>query len=65
MLRGRVAENRVVAGPYFELVVEQPEIARAARAGQFAQVQCAGGTDPLLCRPMSIEWADPESGRLR
>jgi dihydroorotate dehydrogenase electron transfer subunit len=65
MVSGRVIENRTVAGPYFELIIEQPDIARKARAGQFVQVRCGSGTDPLLCRPMSIEWADADAGRIR
>lgn len=41
---------------------ESPEIARAARPGQFVNILPSGGSDPLLRRPFSICTTDPEAG---
>jgi dihydroorotate dehydrogenase electron transfer subunit len=59
-----VISNSHVAGDYYELAFAAPRIAKDARGGQFVMVQCgeAGSFDPLLKRPMSIEWAEPREG---
>jgi len=52
-----VIENRRLSADYNVLALAAPEIARAARPGQFVMLKTAGGassTDPLLRRPFSI-----------
>jgi len=53
------------AADYLELELECPEIARAARPGQFLMVRAWPGSDPYLPRPFDILTADPRGGRLR
>jgi dihydroorotate dehydrogenase electron transfer subunit len=61
----QVVGSGLVAGDYFELWLSSPEIARNVRAGQFVEIRCTDNTSPLLPRPMSVEWAEPEHGRIR
>lgn len=47
------------------LALHAPDIARGAEPGQFVHLLCAaGGYDPLLRRPFSIHFADPEAGKM-
>ncbi|NMD42678.1 MAG: dihydroorotate dehydrogenase electron transfer subunit [Firmicutes bacterium] len=58
-----VAKKEIAAGWYlFDL--EAPLLARAA-PGQFVQLRIGSRTDPLLRRPLSVHYADPERGRIR
>jgi dihydroorotate dehydrogenase electron transfer subunit len=60
----RVVSNRQVGPGWFLLRLEEPQIARASRPGQFVQVLCAapGGVDPLLRRPFSVYDSNPRDG---
>jgi len=51
-----------LAAGCWRLVVEWPEVARAARPAQFAMLRPARGMEPLLRRPFSIADADPSAG---
>jgi dihydroorotate dehydrogenase electron transfer subunit len=64
--KAEVVCNSHLAGDYYELIFSAPEIAESARGGQFVMVQCgaSGSFDPLLKRPMSIEWADRQEGTI-
>lgn len=44
------------------MCLEAPEIASKAVPGQFLHVRCADLQDPVLRRPLSIHFADPERG---
>ena len=59
-----VTVARVLAPGYHYLALHAPEIARAARPGQFVMVRPAqaGAVDPLLGRPISLLEASAESG---
>ncbi|MCX6345437.1 MAG: dihydroorotate dehydrogenase electron transfer subunit [Armatimonadetes bacterium] len=59
----KIIEQNEVAPDYIRTVLECPEIAREARAGQFVNVQVTRASDPLLRRPFSIHEVTPESGR--
>ncbi len=48
-----VSNTKVMPGIYL-LWLQAPEIASAARPGQFVMVRCGDGLDPLLRRPLSI-----------
>lgn len=39
-----------------------PDLARAARPGQFLHIRCGDGQDPLLRRPISIHAVDRQNG---
>jgi len=58
MLSNTVLGNR----DYREMVLDAPELAAAARPGQFVHVRLPGAIDPFLRRPFSVAGAD--GGRL-
>jgi dihydroorotate dehydrogenase electron transfer subunit len=49
-----VIANREVAPAIFEMRLHAPEIAAAAKPGQFVHLRIKSGLDPLLRRPLSI-----------
>ena len=49
-----VIANRRLSADYNVLSLAAPEIAAAARPGQFVMIKTSGGMDPLLRRPFSI-----------
>ena len=49
-----VIENRRLSADYNVLSLAAPDIAAAARPGQFVMIKTSGGMDPLLRRPFSI-----------
>jgi dihydroorotate dehydrogenase electron transfer subunit len=49
-----VIANRRLSADYNVLAFDAPEIAAAARPGQFVMIKTSGGQDPLLRRPFSI-----------
>lgn len=51
----RVTTHQEVAPEHFRLVVNAPQIAKAAQPGQFCMLQVREGHYPFLRRPMSIE----------
>ncbi len=59
-----VIANRRLSADYNVLSLAAPEIAAAARPGQFVMIKTSGGQDPLLRRPFSIfEILRDESGQ--
>ncbi len=59
-----VEQNEVIQG-YFRLALNVPEVAAAARPGQFLHVSCGSTYDPLLRRPISIHAADRQKGEVK
>lgn len=57
------AQNRIAAG-IFDLRLSAPEIARTARAGQFADLYCRDQSR-LLPRPVSLAGIDAGKGEIR
>ena len=53
-LDAAVIANRRLSADYNVLAFDAPEIAAAARPGQFVMIKTSGGQDPLLRRPFSI-----------
>jgi dihydroorotate dehydrogenase electron transfer subunit len=54
-------ERRPLDGPYALLTFRHPEVARAARAGQFVMIKAGTSAEPPLRRPFSIMTVDPDS----
>jgi dihydroorotate dehydrogenase electron transfer subunit len=50
---------------YLDLLIQQQEICRRARPGQFVMIRGWPGMDPLLPRPFDIVDTDPEAGSFR
>jgi dihydroorotate dehydrogenase electron transfer subunit len=57
-----VMRQDALAGDVFRLTLEAPELANAARPGQFAMLGCGSGCDPFLRRPLSIHRVDCSAG---
>ena len=55
---GEVVAVEMLEGGLVELAVRLPHIAAWARPGEFAQLRCGEGIDPLLRRPFSVAWTD-------
>ncbi|MFZ5775183.1 MAG: dihydroorotate dehydrogenase electron transfer subunit [Thermodesulfobacteriota bacterium] len=58
--RTELLRNEPVAPDIFRLTLTAPEIAGAARPGQFVMVRVSDGLDPLLRRPFSIHQANSD-----
>lgn len=60
----RVLFNRSVGPGWHLLRLEEPNIAKTSRPGQFVQILCseANSFDPLLRRPFSVYDVDPQKG---
>lgn len=58
-----IRQERVAPG-CCRLYLEAPQVALAARPGQFLHVRCGETLDPLLRRPVSIHSVDRENGEV-
>jgi dihydroorotate dehydrogenase electron transfer subunit len=58
--RGEVVSVDHLGGGMVEIGVRMPHLAATARPGQFAQLRCGTGIDPLLRRPFSVAWTGGE-----
>jgi dihydroorotate dehydrogenase electron transfer subunit len=58
--RGEVVYVDLLGGGMVEVGARLPHLAAAARPGQFAQLRCGSGVDPLLRRPFSVAWTHGE-----
>ncbi|MDD4798961.1 MAG: dihydroorotate dehydrogenase electron transfer subunit [Clostridia bacterium] len=52
--RAQITLNRQVGIDIWQMRLQTPQIAKAARAGQFVMLQCGTGLDPFLKRPLGI-----------
>ena len=59
---GKILENKQVAKNVYEMVIEAPDIAKAAKPGQFVNLRLSEKLDPLLRRPISLHGIDAEAG---
>jgi dihydroorotate dehydrogenase electron transfer subunit len=57
---GRVIAVERLGGGLVELTVRLPGLAASARPGEFAQLRCGSGIEPLLRRPFSVAWTEGE-----
>ena len=53
-VKSKILSNKEIAPGYFRMVLDAPYIAKHAKPGQFVQVRCSDGVEPLLRRPFSI-----------
>ncbi|MFZ5649977.1 MAG: dihydroorotate dehydrogenase electron transfer subunit [Bacillota bacterium] len=59
-----IKKNEEVIPGHRLMCLDAPEIAAAARPGQFLHIRCPGVYDPLLRRPLSVHFADRERGHV-
>lgn len=62
------SQNRIISleqlnGDIYRMTVESEYIASNSEPGQFVNIKCGEGAQPLLRRPLSISGADTENGR--
>jgi len=62
ILEAEILDHQEIAAEHFVMTLDAPDIARAARPGQFVMVRSLGAWDPLLPRAFSVYHADPEAG---
>lgn len=60
----KVVNQKKIAPGYCRLSLAAPEVAGAAKPGQFLHVRCGNTLDPLLRRPISIHAVDREKGEV-
>ena len=63
-LECRIKQNEPLKSGYRRIVFDAPEIAKAAKGGQFVHVRITPMKDRILRRPFSISNADPATGEL-
>jgi dihydroorotate dehydrogenase electron transfer subunit len=56
----RVVEHQPLGDKLYRLRLKAPEVAAAAKPGQFVMLKVRHGNDPLLARPFSIHGVDGE-----
>ena len=57
---GEVMSVEELGGGLVELTALLPHLATTTRAGEFAQLRCGPGPVPLLRRPFSVAWVEPD-----
>jgi dihydroorotate dehydrogenase electron transfer subunit len=53
-VKGKIVDHRRISADYYALKIQAPEIARAARPGQFVMIRLDDVHDPLLRRPFGF-----------
>ena len=61
-LTATIARHQQLFESYYHLTLQAPEIAAAAKPGQFVMLKAWNGLAPFLMRPISINSADRQSG---
>lgn len=59
--RGEVIGVAHLGGGMVEITARLPHLARTAQPGQFAQLRCGDGAEPLLRRPFSVAWTERDT----
>jgi dihydroorotate dehydrogenase electron transfer subunit len=62
-IKGKIVDHRQITPEYFSLRIQAPEIARAARPGQFILLRLGDTHDPLLRRPFGFSRILPPGGK--
>ena len=56
-IKAKILSNKKISDSYYKMTLDAPYIAKTAKPGQFVQIRCSDGLDPLLRRPFSIHRA--------
>ena len=64
-IKANILSNKEIVPGYFKMALDAPYIAKTAKPGQFVQVRCSDGFDPLLRRPLSIHRLKAQGSRLK
>lgn len=61
-VKAEILRAETVGPNIYKMNLWAPEIAGAARVGQFVNIKCSSGNDPLLRRPLTIFRANADAG---
>jgi dihydroorotate dehydrogenase electron transfer subunit len=53
-LNVKILENKKIGGKFYKMRLESVYLARSAKPGQFLEVKCSDGQEPLLRRPLGV-----------
>lgn len=53
-VKAKISENKLIAQGFYKMRVESRHLAGHSKPGQFVEVRCSGGCDPLLRRPLGV-----------
>ena len=53
-VQARILKNKEIAGGFYRMALESKYLAKAAQPGQFVEVKCSDGPEPLLRRPLGV-----------
>ena len=56
----RILDHQKISDRFYKLTLVSPYISSHAEPGQFVNIKCSEGLDPLLRRPLSIHRASPD-----
>lgn len=56
----RIINNNEISPGFYKIRLESPYLARTAKPGQFVEVRCSEGNNPLLRRPLGCHKISPE-----
>ncbi|MEL7564265.1 MAG: dihydroorotate dehydrogenase electron transfer subunit [Dehalobacterium sp.] len=61
---GKILINRPVSPIHRQMILNLPDLAAVAKAGQFLHIRCGEKTESMIRRPISINSADREKGEI-
>jgi len=64
-VKAQILSNKKICDSYYKMALKAPYIAKNAKPGQFVQVRCSNGIEPLLRRPFSIHRLNAQGSRLK
>jgi dihydroorotate dehydrogenase electron transfer subunit len=53
-LKAMISENKRVAEGFYKMRIESAHLAKNSNPGQFVEVKCSDGNEPLLRRPLGV-----------
>lgn len=53
-IKAKILENKKISQHHHRIRVDSGYLAKAIKPGQFIEIRCSDGTDPLLRRPLSV-----------
>jgi len=53
-IEAKILKNEKIAAGFYRMRVKAPYLAKNSKPGQFVEVRCSDGSDPLLRRPLGV-----------
>ncbi len=58
-LKAKILSNKKVGAGFYKMELASIYLAKVSRPGQFVEIRCSGGIDPLLRRPLGVHRIRP------